>query len=575
MLIKKKRNFVMKNKKNVFKNNKWNLAIVILGLIAINIIASFLYFRIDLTSEKRYSLSPATKNVLKNLDDYVYFQVFLDGNLSPSYKRLQKTIIETLDEFKAYNKRLIKYDLIDPAKGKDEATLRNYLKELEYRGLVPSIDYEMSETGTSENVVWPCAIVTYKGREIPINFIYSNIPGSKEELINDAIENTEYKLIDGIYRITLQEKSKVAFIKGHGELNVLEINDLALALQDYYIVSQIPINHQLKALDEYKAIIIAAPDSTFDEMDKFIIDQYIMKGGRVLWLIDGALADMDSLQSKADILAIPNDINLDDMLFNYGARVNKDLVMDYHSAQIPVKTGQVGNQPQFSLFNWYFFPTVANIKGHPIVRNINDIKFEFASSIDTIAKPGIRKTILLSSGNYSRLLNTPSIISLNFLRIKADRSFFNRSNIPMAVLLEGSFTSLYKDRIPDTIAKDPDIRFTETSKPNRMIIIGDGNVAKNQVVFRQGKYIPYPLGYDRYTGIMYGNREFLLNCVNYLLDEADIISIRNRDINIRLLDKRKVEINLAIIRTINIVVPILLVCLAGVIIYFFRKRSYK
>ncbi len=575
MLIKKKRNFVMKNKKNVFKNNKWNLAIVILGLIAINIIASFLYFRIDLTSEKRYSLSPATKNVLKNLDDYVYFQVFLDGNLSPSYKRLQKTIIETLDEFKAYNKRLIKYDLIDPAKGKDEATLRNYLKELEYRGLVPSIDYEMSETGTSENVVWPCAIVTYKGREIPINFIYSNIPGSKEELINDAIENTEYKLIDGIYRITLQEKSKVAFIKGHGELDVLEINDLALALQDYYIVSQIPINHQLKALDEYKAIIIAAPDSTFDEMDKFIIDQYIMKGGRVLWLIDGALADMDSLQSKSDILAIPNDINLDDMLFNYGARVNKDLVMDYHSAQIPVKTGQVGNQPQFSLFNWYFFPTVANIKGHPIVRNINDIKFEFASSIDTIAKPGIRKTILLSSGNYSRLLNTPSIISLNFLRIKADRSFFNRSNIPMAVLLEGSFTSLYKDRIPDTIAKDPDIRFTETSKPNRMIIIGDGNVAKNQVVFRQGKYIPYPLGYDRYTGIMYGNREFLLNCVNYLLDEADIISIRNRDINIRLLDKRKVEINLAIIRTINIVVPILLVCLAGVIIYFFRKRSYK
>lgn len=565
----------MKNKKNVFKNNKWNLAIVILGLIAINIIASFLYFRIDLTSEKRYSLSPATKNVLKNLDDYVYFQVFLDGNLSPSYKRLQKTIIETLDEFKAYNKRLIKYDLIDPAKGKDEATLRNYLKELEYRGLVPSIDYEMSETGTSENVVWPCAIVTYKGREIPINFIYSNIPGSKEELINDAIENTEYKLIDGIYRITLQEKSKIAFIKGHGELDVLEINDLALALQDYYIVSQIPINHQLKALDEYKAIIIAAPDSTFDEMDKFIIDQYIMKGGRVLWLIDGALADMDSLQSKSDILAIPNDINLDDMLFNYGARVNKDLVMDYHSAQIPVKTGQVGNQPQFSLFNWYFFPTVANIKGHPIVRNINDIKFEFASSIDTIAKPGIRKTILLSSGNYSRLLNTPSIISLNFLRIKADRSFFNRSNIPMAVLLEGSFTSLYKDRIPDTIAKDPNIRFTETSKPNRMIIIGDGNVAKNQVVFRQGKYIPYPLGYDRYTGIMYGNREFLLNCVNYLLDEADIISIRNRDINIRLLDKRKVEINLAIIRTINIVVPILLVCLAGVIIYFFRKRSYK
>jgi len=565
----------MKNKKNVFKNNKWNLAIVILGLIAINIIASFLYFRIDLTSEKRYSLSPATKNVLKNLDDYVYFQVFLDGNLSPSYKRLQKTIIETLDEFKAYNKRLIKYDLIDPAKGKDEATLRNYLKELEYRGLVPSIDYEMSETGTSENVVWPCAIVTYKGREIPINFIYSNIQGSKEELINDAIENTEYKLIDGIYRITLQEKSKIAFIKGHGELDVLEINDLALALQDYYIVSQIPINHQLKALDEYKAIIIAAPDSTFDEMDKFIIDQYIMKGGRVLWLIDGALADMDSLQSKSDILAIPNDINLDDMLFNYGARVNKDLVMDYHSAQIPVKTGQVGNQPQFSLFNWYFFPTVANIKGHPIVRNINDIKFEFASSIDTIAKPGIRKTILLSSGNYSRLLNTPSIISLNFLRIKADRSFFNRSNIPMAVLLEGSFTSLYKDRIPDTIAKDPDIRFTETSKPNRMIIIGDGNVAKNQVVFRQGKYIPYPLGYDRYTGIMYGNREFLLNCVNYLLDEADIISIRNRDINIRLLDKRKVEINLAIIRTINIVVPILLVCLAGVIIYFFRKRSYK
>lgn len=348
-----------------------------------------------------------------------------------------------------------------------------------------------------------------------------------------------------------------------------------MSLLDYYIVNQIAINHQLKALDGFKAIIIAAPDSTFDELDKFIIDQFIMKGGRVLWLIDGALADMDSLQDKPDILSIPNDINLDDMLFNYGVRVNKDLIMDYHSAPIPVKTGQVGNQPQFSFFNWYFFPTVSNIKGHPIVRNINDIKFEFASSLDTIAKPGIKKTILLASSNYSRILNTPSIISLNFLRIKADRSFFNRSNIPMAVLLEGSFTSLYKDRIPDTIAKDPEIKFSEYSQPNRMIVIGDGDVAKNQVIYRQGKYIPYPLGYDRYTGIMYGNREFLLNCVNYLLDEADIISIRNRDISIRLLDKRKVEINQAVIKIINIALPLAIVCFCGILISYIRKQNNK
>ncbi|MBN2730525.1 MAG: gliding motility-associated ABC transporter substrate-binding protein GldG [Bacteroidales bacterium] len=565
----------------VKKNNKQRkrsiltLLISLFILISINLLGSLGFYRVDLTQEKRYTLSDNTIELLKSLDDIVYFQILLEGELPAAYQKLRNSIQETLDEFRAYNKTNIQYEFIDPAEGKDKKILNDYYNELTAKGLEPVIDYEVSGQGDERKILWPCAIVNFKSRETIINFVSSSQQMDKEVLINESLESLEFNLIDAIRRLTIKVKPSVAFIEGHGEADAMRTDDITRSLEEYYNISRLAINHQLKALNDFKTIIIAGPDSAFDEKDKFIIDQFIMKGGNVLWLIDGTQTNMDSLQAKSETVAIANDLNLDDMLFKYGVRINPDLLMDLNSCPIPVKTGQVGNQPQFDFFNWYYFPSVSNLNGHPIVKNLNALRFEFVSSIDTVYSAGIKKTVLLSTSEYTRILNSPAIISLRVLQEEPSKRLFKNKEVPVAVLLEGKFNSVFANRIPPEIADNPEIGFKETGENSRMIVVSDGDIIQNQFQMKNGQFFTYPLGYDRFTGITYGNKDFILNCLNYLTDDSDLLSIRSRELKIRLLDKARISENKFMIQLANVVYPVLSIAVFGFILVFLRKRRIR
>lgn len=568
----------MSNNKNQAQNRKRSLLRLMGGIaiiLIINLAGTLGFFRLDLTQEKRYTLSENTRDLLRSLDDIVYFKIYLDGELPASYKKLQNSVREMLDEFRAYNKSNIEYEFIDPAEGKDKRTLNDFYNELVGKGLQPSIDRQQSSTSTEQRVIWPCALVTYKTRETPVNFIQSGQKNDKEILINESLESLEFNLIDAIRRLTIREKPAIAFIEGHGEADAMMTEGITRSLTDYYVVKRLKINQKLDALKDIKAIIIAGPDSAYNEKDKFIIDQFIMKGGRVLWLIDGTATNMDSLQTRAETVAIANELNLEDMLFKYGARINNNLLLDMNSCPIPVKTGQVGDQPQFEYYNWYYFPSISNPNGHPIVKNLNAIRFEFVSGIDTVGNSSIKKTVLLSTSSSTRILNTPAIISLGVLTEQPSKDFFNKSKIPVAVLLEGNFSSVFANRIPPEIAEDKEIGYRELGEKTRMIVVSDGDIIKNQFVMRNGQYMTYPLGYDRYTGINYGNKDFILNCMNYLVDDSNLLSIRSRELKIRLLDKSLIASNRLRIQLVNVLGPVFSIIAFGFLLMFFRKLKTR
>jgi ABC-2 type transport system permease protein len=325
-------------------------------------------------------------------------------------------------------------------------------------------------------------------------------------------------------------------------------------------------------INKYRAIIIAKPTKPFDERDKFLIDQFIMRGGKVLWLIDPVFASMDSLQKYNSTMGIPNDINLEDMLFNYGVRLNINLVQDLNALPIPVKTGQVGNQPQFDFFKWYFFPILMPTINHPIVNGLNVIKTEFLSTLDTVVAPGVKKTFLLETSPYARTVNAPALVDLEILKKEPDERMFTKGPMPVALLLEGEFTSAFLYRIPPELADNPSLGFRPKSKPTKMIIIADGDLAKNQFHYSQG--YPLPLGYDQYTKQTFGNKDLLLNVVNYLCDDSGLISVRSRELKLRMLDTAKVDKQRLFWQMLNIILPVLLISMFGIVKYRLRNRTY-
>jgi ABC-2 type transport system permease protein len=542
-------------------------------IISINIIDSYIFKRIDLTSEKRYTLSNATKKLLKNLDDIVYFKVYLDGDFPAGFRQLRNETREMLNQFRAYSDN-IQYEFINPSAGSDKKQTRDLYKQLVSKGLQPTNLQTKKTEGSSQQIIFPGAIVTYKERELPLQLLNTRYDISPEVVLNSSVEGLEYNIASVIKKLSVMAKPKLAFITGQGELDKYETGDIATSLSEYYNVQRVTINHQLNVLKDFKVIIIAKPDSIFDEKDKFIIDQFIMKGGKVLWLVDPVFASMDSLRTSDQTVGIARRLNIEDQLFKYGARINYDLIQDIMALQIPVKTGNIGTQPQMKFFPWYFFPLSMPSINHPIVNNLNAIKFEFVSSIDTVGASSIKKTILLSTSKYSRTLGTPVTISLDIMQKDPDERLFDKSNIPVAVLLEGTFPSLYKGRITDTIAKSKEIGYRESSVPNRMIVVSDGDVIRNQVQESNGVKYPLPLGYNKYTRESFGNRDFILNCIDYMCDETGLIQVRSRELKLRLLDKTIITKDKFMIQLINTGLPILLVICFGIVQGIIRKRKY-
>ena len=556
--------------RNIKKQSLLQLVLLISILVILNVLSRFAFSRIDMTQEKRFTLSQSSKQLSKDLNDIVFFKIYLDGDLPPGFNRLKNSLKELLDEFRVYSGDNIEYEFIDPSASSDEKEKMQLYKQLAGKGLIPTNLEQKDQAGQSQKIIFPGAIVTYRSKEYPLQILKSKMGSSPEQMLNNSIENLEYEISSMLRRITVERGLSVGFLQGQKELPTIRISDASNALSDFYNVDSVNINGALNALKDFSALIIARPDTAFDEKDKFIIDQYIMHGGKVLWLIDRMQINMDSLTASSSNVAVPIDLNIDDMLFKYGVRINTDLLLDLQAAPIPIVTGYVGNQPKQKLFPWYYFPLLQTEGLNPIIYNLNAIKTEFVSSIDTIESENVNKTILLTTSKFSRLQMAPARVSLNMLREEPDPKMFNKQNIPVAVLLEGNFTSNYVNRIPDQIASSSEIDFKKTSVLTSMIVVSDGDVISNYVN-KKGNI--YPLGYDRFTGQNYGNKNFILNCIDYLCGNKAILGLRGKEFKLRLLDAAKTE-NRAALQWVNLLIPAFIVLIFGLIFNFLRKKKF-
>ncbi len=557
------------------KNKKRDLtalALAIVIIVLLNFLASFVFHRFDLTSEKRYTLSDATKSLLAKLDDVVYVKVYLDGDFPAGFKRLRNETKEMLDEFRAYSNENIEYEFINPSENTDKKQQNEIFKQLYDKGLQPTNLEVKDEHGTSQQIIWPAALISYKGKQLPWQLLKTQSYQSPEAQLNNSIQALEYEFASSIRNLTTLFRPEIAFIHGQGELDTLATKDIRDALKEFYFVDDIAINEQLGVLNQYKAIVIAKPDTTFSDKDLFIIDQFVIKGGKVLWVIDPLFTPVDSLSRKGATMAIPYELNLENILFKYGVRINPNMLIDLQCSAIPVNKAFKGQQPRFELMPWYFSPLITPSNVHPISKNLDLIKTDFVSSIDTIETPGIKKTILLRSSKYTKTLNSPVRVDMNYLRYQPDEKQFKDSYQNIAVLLEGKFESVFKNRLPKEILNDSAIGYQPDGKQTSMIVISDGDVIKNDIQYNTGKV--YTLGFDKYTNQMYGNKNFILNCINYLCDDSGLISVRARELTLRLLDKKKIKTQRVKWQVINTGLPLLIIIIFGMIYHFNRKRKY-
>lgn len=568
----------MVNRKKIKRQNIIRLVLILAIIVLLNVISSFIFHRFDLTTENRFTINPATKEILQSVDDIVYVKVYLEGDLPVGFKRLRNAIKEMLDEFRDHTKAGIEYEFINPSENPDKKTIKEIFTQLYNKGLNPTNLEDKSDDGTIlQKIIFPAALLTFRNEEIPVNFLKNNPALSPEQNLNNSIQDIEYGLIDAIKKASTKEKKKVAFIEGHGELDKYQTEDAAMALSEYYAMKRIRIRGRLNSLKDVDAIIIAGPDSGFAEADKYIIDQFIMRGGKVLWLIDNISVEMDSLSSSPGTMAMVKNLNLNDQLFKYGVRINYDIIQDLQCAQIPVNTALSGAQPKWTPSPWPYFPVIFSYSKHPVSKSLDVLKTEFPSSIDTVGEDNkTRKTILLTSSKYSKCFSAPAAIRLDILKKKPDIRQFSSKYLPVAILLEGTFSSLFNNRVPPEISENKDIGFLSESKPSKMIVVSDGDVIRNLVRVTGDKSYSIPLGTDQwFPKIFYaGNRQFIVNAMNYLLDDKGTIAIRSRELELRVLDKKKTTEERVLWQFVNTVIPVFAVIIFGAWFAYRRKKKY-
>lgn len=579
-----------KQKRSLKRSHLIELFAAIFVIIFLNIIGNYIYTRFDLTSEKRYTLSNATKRLLKDIDETVLVRVYLEGNeLPPDFVRLQNETKEMLNQFRAYNK-YIEYEFVNPTDFDDPKEQQVFYQKLAQKGIQPSQIEIKTPDGLKQQLVIPAADVMYKGQEISVQLLLGQRYVSEAELINNSVQALEYTLTDAIRRLSRTDKQRIAFLQGHGELERHAIYDIQLALTDYYAMENITLDGNINSLTErvidskdstnisfrnkFKLLVVPKPTKPFSDEDLYIIDQFVMYGGRVLWLIDGLDIEMDSLANRSQTMAMRMDLGLgfDEMMFTYGVRINSNLIMDIRCMPIPMAGGSMGNNPQIEFRPWYYFPEVVPLSKHPIVKNLDVIKSEFVNSIDIIDNE-IRKTVLLTTSEYTRVVNAPAVVDLNVAQTEPDPRLFNKANLPIAVLLEGAFKSPWKNRLSPTFTDIPEMGYRSEGDTTKMIVISDGDIIKNAFNYRQN--YPYPLGYDKYTNTMYANKTFILNAINYLCGDEDYMESRSREIKIRKLNVAQIKENRLMYQVINTVVPIVIVIVSGVAIVLIRKNRYK
>ncbi len=583
--------------KSVVKNS----VLFLLAVIAVNVLSSQFYKRIDLTKEKRYTLSESTKNLLGKLDEDAYVTVFLEGELPLDYKRLQSATRDMLNEFKYASGGKIRFEFEDVLEDKELKEKEAILKELYTKGLRIERPETKPDEAPTEKYIIPAGVVFYKGKEYPLNLLKREFGKPLEEEINASVELLEYEIGTALRKGLAGKELKLAFTAGHGELSDIETADISAALGEFYDLERINLNLSdsncykifakdvaanpdkpvftvlveglIKKLQTYSGIIVAKPTNEFTEPEKFVLDQYVMNGGKVIFLVESLVAEMDSVAKYGEVSTSNHNHNLDDLLFHYGVKVQNTLVQDLQCHGIPAINQQT-NRPGF--FPWIFYPLFNAVDDNPVSKNLENVWGRYCSTLDTTARESLNKTVLLRSSPQSRIAANPVFISLNALKIRPNPANFTKGNNISAVLVEGEFTSPFRYR--DGIKRAFDIPFSEGVKNNAMIVIGDGDLIRNQVT-SEGQV--YPLGYDRFgskqfgTPVEFANKKFFLNCVDFLCDETNLIEVRSKEVVLRLLDKGKVKNEKLYWQSLNMVLPIVLVVIFGLFNTLYRKRRWK
>tara|TARA_B100000795_G_scaffold4854_1_gene3470 strand:+ start:108 stop:1835 length:1728 start_codon:yes stop_codon:yes gene_type:complete len=573
------------------KANKYISAVLLIVLVLfINTLSSFIDWNIDLTADKKHSFAKESTAIINNLEDKLFIKVYLEGDFPAEFKKLQQSTEDLLKRFKLIGNNNIDFEFINPNNVANENEKLTLFKQLVKLKLSPT-DLEIKKDGKQVNqIIFPGAIIYYKDKQAAVNFL-KQLPGKSAGInINTSIEALEYEFVSVIKHLTKKRITKIAFLEGNGELNEQQVYDITESVRDdnfnlsyYYKVERFNtkefaidsntmspnLSRKLALLNTYRVIIIAKPTIAFNNLDKLLIDQYIMQGGKVIWLVDGVKASMDSLKKKSGtFIATKNTLNIDDQLLKYGVRINANLIEDLRSTKIPVITGYSNNKPKKSYFNWPFSALLVSDSKHVISKGIDGIKCEFVSSIDTIEN-NIRKTILLHSSKESRLNPAPCKISLGILENPPTNNSFNKEFLPTAILLEGEFESVFKDKL---VQKNQKIQFIEKSVNTKMIVVSDGDMIANDLS-NSGNI--YPLGYDKNIKFTYqGNKHFLINAVQYLSGDNSLSHLKVKELSLRMLDKKKIQKNKFIIQIINMVLPLLLLLLFALFFVRYKKRKY-
>ncbi len=540
-----------------------HIAFVFICLLLVNYLANSVHKRFDLTKDKRYTISEVSTNLLSKLDDNIFINVYLEGDFPAEFKRLQIETRQFLEELKAENSN-IRFRFINPD---------NIRERLVKRGMLPS-QLTVEEDGKlSEAIIFPWAeIISGKQVEL-VSLLPNSVAKTQEAQLQNAIEKLEFSFANALHNITQKEKQKIAVIVGNGELEDIYLYSLLSEVGKKYRLAKFTLdsvtNNPQKTLNDltkYDLAIIAKPTERFTEQEKFTLDQFITNGGKSLWMIDNNYADTDSLYNEGKMLAFPRDLNLTDLLFSYGVRVNNHLIQDLYSAKIPLATGNTGNQAQFQHLNWFYHPLTNGNPNHPITKNVNPVRFRFTTQIDTL-KNSIKKTPLLVTSVLTKKVGTPTFVELQDIAKEPKQNDYASGPQLLAVLLEGNFNSAYKNRVKPF--ETP--LFKPESKLNKMVVIADGDLGKNQIL--KGK--PHDLSLDKWTGQQFGNKDFLINTIDYLLDDSGLIQLRNKTIQINLLDKQKSYTKKRFWQFFNIGVPLSLLALFGFVFNYLRKRKYS
>lgn len=545
-------------------------------LIVVTVFNKSLHYQWDLTQDKRFTVSDVSKQVLSGINDTITVDVFLQSGINPGFNRLHQSCYDLLFTLKRSSKHF-KINLIEVDKLKSNA-LENFKAKVERFQFIPINVVEEDNKGKlTQKSVFPYALLSTGKYSTPINLLENDQNKSSEENLNESVQLLEYKFLDAIRIVTSSKDRRVAFLEGNGELTEAEVYDITESLSQYYSVDRGSINGLVGVLDAYEAIILASPKKAFSEEQKFVLDQYIMQGGKVLWLLNSSTVSADSLRSAGKTLAFHNDLNLEDMLFTYGVSVNADLILDLQCAEYPINTATAGSPAKFTQVPWQYAPLFSSLQTHPITKNLKPVKGEFVSSLRPLeAKQDVKSTVLLRTSAQTNVLKLPVEVDLSMLEEGLDSRYFNLKYIPTAVLLEGEFQSVFQNRLIPKGTKLNASKFLSSSKPTKMLVVSDGDIIKNEIRNTARGTQVIPLGYDIYRRKeMYGNKEFLMNATNYLTDDAGLLNLRMRKSKAVLLDKVEITEKRAFWQLINVVLPLIVLLLMVLIFSFLRKKRAK